>query len=115
MTQTGQSGRHRSGVRKDRGRLQAALAAHPLLMAAGSAVFLALTVWMCTVHGWRLDEMMGSGRRSAPLWVAAFVGLPLWTLGVAVGLWRAITARRRRGARPAQGREAPDAPTASGD
>ncbi|GLK17922.1 hypothetical protein GCM10017602_24040 [Herbiconiux flava] len=84
------------------------LAAHPLLLAALSAAFLALTLWLCVMHGWRLGEPIGSGRRSAPLWVVAFFGLPLWTLGVGVGVWRAIVGPRRSNGRPSDD-ESPEA------
>ncbi|KQQ04087.1 MULTISPECIES: hypothetical protein [unclassified Rathayibacter] len=80
-----------------RRKVHEALAARPLLLAAVSAGFLAVTLAVCIAHDWRLDEVVGSGRRGGPLWILAFVGLPFWTLGVGVGIWRAVVGPRGRG------------------
>lgn len=75
--------------------LHEALAARPLLLAALSAGFLAITLAVCIAHGWRLDADIGSGRHGGPLWLLAFVGIPFWTLGIGVGVWRAVVGPRR--------------------
>lgn len=79
-----------------RRRVHEALAARPLLLAAVSAGFLAITLAVCIGHDWRLDAVVGSGRRGGPLWLLVFVGLPFWALGVGVGLWRAVVGPRKR-------------------
>lgn len=72
---------------------------HPLLLAALSALLLWGTLHLCIEHEWRLGDSIGSGWRRGPLWLVALVGLPLWSLGVAVGVWRAVSPRRRGGRR----------------
>ncbi|MWV60564.1 hypothetical protein [Rathayibacter sp. VKM Ac-2754] len=80
-----------------RRKVHEALAARPLLLAAVSAGFFAITLAVCIAHDWRLDEAVGSGRRGGPVWILVFVGLPFWALGVGVGLWRAAVGPRGRG------------------
>ncbi len=82
-------------------------AAHPTILVVGSALFLVLTIWMCAAHGWRLGETVGHGFRSAPLWVVALVGLPLWSLGVVVGVRRVVAGTKRDGARRGSSRIEP--------
>lgn len=61
-----------------------------------SAGFLAITVAVCAAHDWRLDAVVGSGRRGGPLWILVVVGIPFWALGIGVGVWRAVAGPRKR-------------------
>lgn len=78
------------------------LAAHPPVFAAASMLAFTLTIWFCAAHGWHLDEVVDLGRYRLRLWVVAAIGLPLWSVGIAVGVWQAVTGPRRR---PASGRD----------
>ena len=66
-------------------RAQAMLLRHPWTLAVLSGVFVAMIVVLAADVGWDPAAVVGGGRRHAPLWLVAGIGLPFFGTGVVVG------------------------------
>ncbi|QHC65497.1 hypothetical protein GSU68_02130 [Rathayibacter sp. VKM Ac-2759] len=77
-------------------RAQALLLARPWMLAALSGVFVAMIVALAADAGWDPTAVIGGGRRHAPLWLVAGIGLPFFGTGVVVGVVKQIGLVRRR-------------------
>ena len=83
-------------------RAQALLLGRPWTLAVLSAVFVAMILVLAADAGWDLAAVVGGGRRHAPLWLVAGVGLPFFGTGVVVGVVKQIRlVRERRAPAPA--------------
>ncbi|QHF22820.1 hypothetical protein GTU73_01570 [Rathayibacter sp. VKM Ac-2804] len=88
-------------------RAQALLLARPWTLAVLSGVFVAMIVVLGSDVGWDPTAVVGGGRRHAPLWLVAGIGLPFFGAGVVVGVVKQIGLVRRR--RAAHRAPSPDA------
>ncbi|NQX17256.1 hypothetical protein [Rathayibacter sp. VKM Ac-2857] len=81
-------------------RAQAFLLSRPWTLAVLSAAFVAMIVVLGSDVDWDPTAVVGGGRRHAPLWLVAGVGLPFFGTGVVVGVVKQIGLARRRRAAP---------------
>ncbi|ROP49801.1 MULTISPECIES: hypothetical protein [unclassified Rathayibacter] len=77
-------------------RAQALLLRHPWTLAVLSGVFVAMIVVLAADVGWDPAAVVGGGRRHAPLWLVAGIGLPFFGIGVVVGVVKQVQLVRRR-------------------
>ncbi|MCJ1688135.1 hypothetical protein [Rathayibacter sp. VKM Ac-2927] len=77
-------------------RAQAMLLRHPWTLAVLSGVFVAMIVVLAADVGWAPAAIVGGGRRHAPLWLVAGIGLPFFGTGVVVGVVKQVQFMRRR-------------------
>jgi hypothetical protein len=77
-------------------RAQALLLARPWTLAVLSGVFVAMIVVLAADAGWAPAAVVGGGRRHAPLWLVAGIGLPFFGTGVVVGVVKQVQLVQRR-------------------
>ena len=77
-------------------RAQAALLRRPWTLAVLSGVFVAMILVLAADAGWDPAAIVGGGRRHAPLWLVAGIGLPFFGTGIVVGVVKQIRLGRER-------------------